>query len=167
MFRFYSATFFIILLLFVSGCVSSKPAVETKSAEEAEEPSKKETDDTPFKAYDKVITSNAVSDDGLFLLHQVKDDWFFEIPDSLLEREILWISRIAQTPANLSPFINGGTKVGEQVVRWQRKGNNILLRKISYTSVANDSLPVAQSVKVNTSSSRFPSRRFRRIRTAW
>lgn len=106
-------------------------------------------DDSPFKSYNKVITDKAASAEGLFQTHQVDDNWFFEIPDSLLGREVLWISRIAQTPANLSPFVNGGSKANEQVVRWQRRGNDILLRKVSYTSVANDSLPVAQSVRVN------------------
>ena len=102
-----------------------------------------------FSAYDKVITDDAITDTGLFDTHQVDEDVFFEIDKTLLGREMLLISRIAQTPANLSPFINGGSKVAEQVVRWEQKGNRILLRKLSYESVAPDSLPVFQSVRVN------------------
>ncbi len=130
----------------LGGCTTSKPVVD--SIQQTPSPAEA-NDESPFKAYNKVITSKAISDDGLFQVHQVDEDWFFEIPDSLLNRELLWISRIAQTPANLSPFINGGSKANEQVVRWQRRGNDILLRKVSYTSVASDSLPVAQSVRVN------------------
>ncbi len=137
------------ILFFAGGCMSTRPSNDKPAEETSKSPEKNGDDDSPFKAYDKVITDEAISDDGLFAVHKVKDDWFFEIPDSLLNREVLWISRIAQTPANLSPFINGGSKVGEQVVRWERRENDILLRKISYTSVANDSLPVAQSVRVN------------------
>lgn len=136
----------IALLCLIAGCTSTRPAIPDPAA--ANE--KAESDDkSPFKKYDKVITAKAVSDDGLFAVHNVDTDWFFEIPDSLLGREMLLISRISQTPSNLSPFINGGTKVGEQVIRWQRRGNDLLLRKVSYQSVASDSLPVAQSVKVN------------------
>lgn len=109
----------------------------------------KTDDDSPYKAYAKVITDKAVSDDGLFTVHEIDDDLYFEIPDSLLDREMLLISRIAQTPANLSPFINAGSKSAEQVVRWHRQENNILLRRMSYQSVASDSLPIALSVSSN------------------
>lgn len=136
------------LFLLIGGCTTSQPVAEKPSAAPSKATPSKKKDD-PYKAYKEVVTDKAVSEAGLFTLHRVDDDLYFEIPDSLLEREVLWISRIAQTPANLSPFINGGSKVGEQVVRWQRKGDRVLLRKRSYTSVANDSLPVAQSVAVN------------------
>lgn len=139
----------LLLFLFVSGCTTTAQVSDTPAENKPAMANNQKKSDSPFKPYNEVITDKAVSEDGLFAVHQVDEDWFFELPDSLLEREILWISRIAQTPANLSPFINGGSKVGEQVVRWQRKGNNLLLRKRSYTSVANDSLPVAQSVRVN------------------
>ncbi|MFK7845706.1 MAG: zinc-dependent metalloprotease [Rhodothermales bacterium] len=147
--RFNPGVYIITLFLLLAGCSASKQAATPPVEEKTTSPSPKDDDASAMKAYNKVITDKALSDDGLFRVHQVGDDWFFEIPDSLLNREILWISRIAQTPANLSPFINGGSKVGEQVVRWERKGDNILLRKTSYTSVASDSLPVAQSVKAN------------------
>ena len=139
---------FLVSLLVIGGCTTSQPVTESPD-QKKEMPDPKKDKKSPFKKYSEVITDDAVSDDGLFALHRVDANWYFEIPDSLIERELLWISRIAQTPANLSPFINGGSKVGEQVVRLQRKDNKILLRKKSYTSVANDSLPVAQSVAVN------------------
>ncbi len=137
----------LLTLTLASSCATPAPIKQVKPVAKADSTESK--DDSPFKPFKDIITDKAVSSDGLFNVHKVAEDYFFELPDSLLDREVLWISRIAQTPANLSPFINGGTKVGEQVVRWQRKDNKILLRKISYTSVANDSLPIAQSVRVN------------------
>ena len=132
----------------ISSCTASKQVTEP-SPSQTEEPKKKNDKKSPFKDYGDLISEDAVSDDGLFTVHQVDEDWYFEIPDSLLDLDMLMISRIAQTPANLSPFINGGSKVAEQVVHWQRRANEILLRKVSYQSVANDSLPVALSVAVN------------------
>ena len=138
----------LVLNLVILGCTASNATLSEPEQKSEDEAGKKD-DDSPFKAYDEVITDKAISDDGLFGVHRVDEDWYFEVPDSLLEKEMLLISRIAQTPANLSPFINGGSKVGEQVVRWQRKGNSLLLRKRSYQSVADEELPVAQSVQVN------------------
>lgn len=101
------------------------------------------------KPYQDVITDAAVTDDGLFAVHTVNGTLYYEIPDSLLDRDMLLISRIAQTPANMSPFINAGSKVAEQVVQWQRRGDHVLLRKVSYNSVANDTLPIYRSVQSN------------------
>ena len=137
----FTAFFFISL----TGCRSTLPPVVIDEAltDSVMGPPRQ------FSAYDKVITDDAITDTGLFDTHQVDEDVFFEIDKTLLGREVLLISRIAQTPANLSPFINGGSKVAEQVVRWEQKGDRILLRKLSYESVAPDSLPVFQSVRVN------------------
>ena len=39
---------------------------------------------SPFKPYEKVITSEAESDQGLFITHQIDEKLYFEIPDSVL-----------------------------------------------------------------------------------
>jgi hypothetical protein len=102
------------------------------------------------RPYERVITRAAVSDSGLFLVHRVEARHYFEIPDSLLGRDLLFLSRIAQAPQDLSGFLNAGSNTGQQVVRWERQGNRILLRGISYRYVADDTLPIAYSVRTNT-----------------
>ena len=87
------------------------------------------------KDYQDVITDAAVSDEGLFTVHMVDGKLYFEIPDSLLERDMLLISRIAQAPADMGGFVNAGSKVAEQVLRWQRRQDQILIRKVSYSNV--------------------------------
>ena len=99
--------------------------------------------------YAEAVPHPEQADSGLFVLHRKDDALLFEVPDSLLGVDMLLISRIAQTPADLSPFLSAGTKVGEQVVRWERRGDHILLRKYSYRNVAGDSLPVHSSVVRN------------------
>jgi hypothetical protein len=95
------------------------------------------------KPYEEVITSAAVSDEGLFTVHKVDDKWYYEIPTDLLEREMLLVSRRARTAQNIG---YGGEKNNTQTVRWQRHDNRVLLRVVGYTNVASDSLPIYEAV---------------------
>ena len=88
-------------------------------------------------------------DSGLFVVHQSDEKLLFEIPDSLLGREMLVISRIARVPGDISGFIVAGHKVHEQVWTWDRRGGQILLRKQSYAEVAPDTAPISISVVNN------------------
>ena len=97
-----------------------------------------------MKPYKKLITEEAKTDEGLFKVHQLDDKYYYEIPDSLLRREMLLVTRIAKTANNLG---YGGEKLNSQVIRWQKKNDKILLRLVSFDNVANDSLPVYQSVR--------------------
>lgn len=96
-----------------------------------------------IKPYSKVITKDAETDEGLFKVHKVDKDYFFEIPDSLFEREMLMVTRIAKTAAGMG---FGGGKQNEQVLRWQLKDEEVLLRVVSHQVVAADSLPVHEAV---------------------
>ena len=142
----YTTAFVLVLIL--NGCATSKSSI-AENSEPSEEHTEARIDDSPTSKYDELITDGVTSDTGLFLVHNDATDWYFEIPDTLFGMDMLLISRIAQTPANLSPFINGGSKVEEQVVRWEKRGESVLLKRMSYQSVANDSLPVALSVQAN------------------
>ncbi len=95
------------------------------------------------KTYEEIITDKAVSKQGLFTVHNVDEKYYYEIPDSLLGAEMLIVTRIAKT-ANGLGF--GGGKQNTQVVRWEKKKNQILLRSISYENVAADSLPIHEAV---------------------
>ncbi len=93
--------------------------------------------------YSKVITKKAKSDDGLFKVHQIDEKYFYEIPDSLLEREMLMVTRISKTASGIG---FGGGKQNTQVLRWQKNGKKVLLRVVSHSVVAADSLPVYEAV---------------------
>ena len=97
------------------------------------------------KPYAEVITAQAKSDSGLYLVHQVKDKWYFEIPKTLFGREILIVSRQARTSTDLG---YGGEELNEQVITWERGPNDkILLRVKNYDNVASDTTqPIAIAV---------------------
>jgi len=101
--------------------------------------------DKKIKAYDKVITKEAVSDTGLFIVHQIDDKFFYEIPKGMLGKEMLLVSRISKTPQ----VGYGGEESNTEMVRWERKYDKVLLRTISYVNVASDSSPISRAVKAS------------------
>lgn len=139
-----SAFIFIFTVSFLAGCSIFKQT--TKKKETTAKSSKEKSD---FEPYSKVITDEAETDEGLFNVHKVDNKYYYEIPDSLLEREFLLVSRIAGSTQNLS-FGGAGMKArSQQVVRWERKDDKILLRHVSYENVADPDQPVYKSVRNN------------------
>lgn len=138
----------ILLVISPAGFAQKKKKKNKKNEETAQEAPKKKND-SPIKPYGEIITDDAVSDEGLFTVHKVKDKYYFEIPDSLLEREILVISRISGTVENFN-FGGAGMKArGQQVWRFQQKDNQLLLRAVSHNSVASEDQPIYESVRNN------------------
>ena len=96
-----------------------------------------------IKPYEKVVTKDHKTDEGLFKVHKKDDSYLFEIPDSLLQREMLMVTRIAKTASGIG---FGGAKANTQVLRWEKKNKHILLRIVSYSVVADTILPVHGAV---------------------
>lgn len=116
---------------------------------QTEQPAQKPQQRPPAKkggleAYDKVITKDAKSDEGLFTVHEIDGKYFFEISDSLFNRDMLMVTRIAKTAEGIG---FGGGKTNTQVLRWQKEDKNVLLRIISFTITAADSLPISKAVE--------------------
>lgn len=131
----------VALSLSLTGCAIFQPKNKKSTVQTSEKPESK--DKNGIKAYDKVITKNAKSDKGLFTVHKIEDSYFYEIPDSLLNREMLTVTRIAETASGIG---FGGGKQDTQVHRWEKKNNQILLRVVSHEVYAQDSLPVHEAV---------------------
>jgi len=120
-------------------------AASAAVVQQAEEPD----DQEETRTYGDVVTAEAETDEGLFDVHRVDETVYFEIPDSLLGRDMLLVSRIAKVPVGFPGYSPAGVKTGEQVLRWERRGDQVLLRTISYSSVADDTLAIAMSVEAN------------------
>jgi hypothetical protein len=93
------------------------------------------------KPYKTVITDKAISRSGLFKTHKVDDKYYFEIGDSVLNREILVVSRIARAGAEVRAADGyAGDQIGSSVIKFEKGPNNrIFLRKISYSTYSPDS----------------------------
>ena len=96
-----------------------------------------------------IITDETISDNGLFSVHRAGNKLYFEIPDSVIGKDLLLVTRIVKIPTDLSPYINAGSKTGEQLVSWQKMGDKILLRVKSYQSLSDESDPIHLSVSAN------------------
>ena len=97
-------------------------------------PTEKKADSTQkgsLQAYSKVITAGAKSKSGLFTVSQVDTKFYFEIPDSLLRRYMLVVTRYTATPQGSGNF--GGEKANEQTIYFEKGPNNTLfLRSLDY-----------------------------------
>lgn len=137
------ATTAFILVLAVAifaGCAGSKSAQQSG---EAKGPEKKEG----IKPYTEVITKEAKSDTGVFIVHKIKQKYFYEIPNKVIGKDFLLVTSQAKTQTGIG---YGGDNINSQDVRWDRDGDRILLRSILYSSVAKDSLPVYYAVQKAT-----------------
>ena len=110
---------------------------QKKDSTEKEKKPKKE------KSFKDIITKDAVADSGLFNVYKVDDKYYYEIPDSLIGRDMLMVTRVSKMSVSI-PLTQH--KLNEQVLRWDKKEKNILLRESSYVNFANDSLPINQAV---------------------
>ena len=124
-----------------------KPADKPKSDET--KPDENKSDDNAskkpkIKKYEEVITKDAVTKVGLFRVHRVDDSLFFEIPVEALNTDLLWVTQIAETTAGSS---YAGMPVQDRVVRWEQRGDKILLRDVRYGIRADTTDPIAQAVK--------------------
>jgi len=97
------------------------------------------------KPYKEVITDKAVSHKGLFTVHKIEDKWYFEIPDSILGRDILISTRYGKTASSGN---YGGEQVNLQTINWIKGPSHTLFMKVlTIVNVATDSTqPIAQAV---------------------
>lgn len=100
---------------------------------------------TGIKPYDKLFGPRSAADSGLFIVHKVSDKYYYEIPDSLLDRDMLMVTRVAKSADG---FAYGGQEINNQVLQWSIHDKQVLLKIISYDNISSDpSSPVTQSVK--------------------
>jgi hypothetical protein len=85
--------------------------------------------------YEDVVPASAETVRGLFDVHQVDDAILFEIPDEMLGRDMMIMSRFHRVQA-------GQTNVGANMspnltVRWERRRDRILLRGVDLSTTAD------------------------------
>jgi hypothetical protein len=94
--------------------------------------------------YRDVVPASARSDAGMFDVHRVDDRILFEIPDSLLARDMAVMSRYAQVQTGMSQ--GGANMAPNMVIRWERRGDRIDLRAVSHENTADPEAAVSLAV---------------------
>jgi len=82
-----------------------------------------------LKKYDDVITKDFTTQSGVFAVHRNEDKVFFEIPKDKLGKLFLWRAEVAKGPGGNSW---GGAALGEEVLKFERRGNKIYLWKAGF-----------------------------------
>jgi Met-zincin/Domain of unknown function (DUF5117)/Domain of unknown function (DUF5118) len=119
------------------GTAPASPAAGAKPADSA---SKKGP-----KPFDKVITDKAVTRKGLITVHKVDDKWYFEIPDSLMKREMIVTTRYSKIAGGGNVY--AGEIVNNQTVEWEKgPNNNVFLRVVTVISVADSTNEIYKAV---------------------
>jgi hypothetical protein len=136
-----------VLLLATQACIVyprriSQPARPTAAQRRADSVEAAERA-LGLKPYAKVVPASAKTVRGMFVTHRVADTLRFEIPRRELGKEMLLVGRFAKAAPNTN---FGGDEFTERVLRWEKQGNRILLRSISYEISSDSTLPVHRAV---------------------
>ena len=104
------------------------------------------------KSYKEVITDKSKTTKGLFIVHKLDEKYYFELPDSLLGREMMAITRLSQsstTPGSVGLPAYGGELLNRQVVRFEKgPDNKIFMRSVAFINVSDDAnAPIYKAVR--------------------
>jgi hypothetical protein len=136
------------LSLSTGACAAREAATSPPPAAQGQEAARPAADraasPAALRPYTDVVPASARSDEGLFTVHRVDDNWLWEIPEEMLGREMILITRITRTASGLS---FGGHRQTTEVVRFERRGNQVLLRQVSFDNMADPELPIFQAVR--------------------
>ncbi|PUZ23834.1 protein of unknown function [Chitinophaga costaii] len=133
----------IIILLFLcigfvhvyaSTADTSLPATKSNTPAEKKGP----------QPFNNIITSKAKTSVGLFIVYQLDDKTYFEVPDSIIGREILIVNRISKAGANMrsKDRMTGyaGDLINSTDVRFEKGPNDrLFMRKVSNIDFSLDS----------------------------
>ncbi|CAN5568913.1 zinc-dependent metalloprotease [soil metagenome] len=98
-----------------------------------------------LKKFKEIITDKAIVKNGLFNVYKVEDKWYFEIPDSMFNREIMAVTRFSKVAGG--GYLYGGELANEQTITWEKGPNkNVFMRVVTVISVADSSNQIYKAV---------------------
>ena len=102
-------------------------------------------------AYEK-LTDDAVASRGVFNVYQKKGDFYFEVPVSLMGRDMLVVNKLQRVPSELNEAgVNRGTNYESQMIRfeWDKKADKVLIRQSRALPLSPAKDAIHQSVADN------------------
>lgn len=97
---------------------------------------------TALKPYADIITKGTKTQTGFFTVHQKDSKYYFEIPNNILNREILVVSRVSKASSDMRNGTMGyaGDEIGESIYKFEKgPQNKMFLRRMSYAEYNKDS----------------------------
>ncbi len=105
------------------------------------------------RPYNRVVTPDAKTRRGMFIVHRVNDRLLFEIPSRELNKDMLAVGRYAAAAASNPNAPGGGfgeyggDQFAERTLRWERNGNRVVLRSPSFNITADTGSSVYRAVQ--------------------
>lgn len=122
-------TFFVIALFFLFWTGSSMETYAWGFRKKKE--TKNDTTAVRKSRYEELM-KKAKTKEGMFRIHQVENDWYFEIPDSLLTRDLLIVNKVSGVPYELNDAgLNKGMAYEDKLIRFHR---DTVLKKVWVTT---------------------------------
>ncbi|UEG52161.1 zinc-dependent metalloprotease [Mucilaginibacter daejeonensis] len=142
---------FVLNMRYVMMCGLVLCGLASSAQKAPETPAKADSVKKPVavQPYSKVIPASARKQKGVFTVVNTESKWFFEIPDSLMGRYFLVVTRYTGTPSgNVSM---GGEETNEQTVYFEKApGNKVFMRGVVYRNDSADSTQaIYRSLKVS------------------
>ncbi len=106
-----------------------------------------------IKPYSQVITPSYTTRSGLFTVHEYKDTVYFEIPDSILHRDIEVINRLSAGPGGTGVY--AGEVLDEKTIQFERNAADSTIR-IRYDLVISSADTASEIFKAVTQSNQNP-----------
>ena len=123
-----------------------------------------------IKPYSQVISPNFSSKEGLFAVHEYKDTVYFEIPDSLLGRDIEVINRLSSGPGGTG--IYAGEVLDERTIQFEHNPADSTIRirydlVISSADSGSDIFKAVTASNVNPVVASFPIKAYNASHTSY
>ena len=100
-------------------------------------------------AYHKLVKEGGSMREGLFTVRHIKDDWYLEVPDSMLNKLMLVVTRFSSVPQSFKML--SGEEVNRSVIYMeQHGGKNVLIREYVQTHYAKPGSRIGRSLEHST-----------------
>ncbi len=140
-------SYLLVVIALLFGTIDAEAQRKRRNNKKEEEPPAEKAKKKE-KTYESVIKGLDL-DEGLFKVYQNDEKVMYEIPKTELGKDMLLITRVVAVPENFNGFRPSGSKMVEQVVRWEKVKGNIHLTKVSFNNVADSTDAIFESVKNN------------------
>ncbi len=123
-----------------------KEQKEDAAAKDSTEAKKK---DVKKNEYEELLKKGGTEKSGLFIVRHIEDKWYFEVPDTLIGRYFLAVTRLTATPQNFGKY--AGEEMNEATVYFEKRdAKTMLLRAYVLSQSANEKDNISKTLKAST-----------------
>ena len=114
--------------------------------EDVKSKNKKEPKETE---YQKLIKKGGTVTDGLFRVRHIEDKYYFEVPDSMIGRYILCVTRFTAVPQNFGMF--AGEEITHSTIYFEKRDTSqIMIRQYVLSHMADNGDNISRTLEQST-----------------